>query len=812
MKNFKNYLPHIIAIVGFIVVALAYFHPVLSGKQIFQSDIVQYTGMAKELNDFRQTNKEETYWVNNTFGGMPTYQLGARYPHNYIKQLDYTLRFLPRPADYVFLYFIGFYLLLLTYKVKPLKAFIGALLFGFSTYLIIIIGAGHNAKAHAIAYMPMVLAGVHLVFKKKYLLGGILTMIAAALEISANHFQMTYYLLIFLLIVTIYYTAYYIKQKEIGSLVKMLGVFIVAGIVAIGLNATNLLATSEYTQFSTRSNSELTIAPDGSPKASTNAMTNEYITEYSYGIFETFNLLVPRLTGGGNSENIGTESNTYKFVANFLQSQGYDPSQALQFSENAPTYWGNQPIVAAPAYIGAVVIFLAVLCMFIDNRKIKYYFAAGALVSIMLSWGKNFFLTDLLIDFFPLYNKFRAITSVQVIAELCFPVLAVLGLQAFFKASKTEQFNALKKSGITLGSIVILLFVLKATMDFSGANDAYYAQMFQQAGNGFIAALTEDRQAMYTNDLLRTLVLIVLAAGTLFTFYKEKITVNTAVIIVGILGVFDLVTINTNYVNEDNFVAKQTVQTPFQPTAADQQILLDSGHFRVFEQQGGFSSGRSSFFHKSLGGYHAAKPKKIQDLYDYQIAQQNVEVLNMLNVKYILTKDEQGQDVPLQNPDANGNAWFVKNIEKVPNADKMMKAMKSFNSKETALVENSTMGKTEFTVDSLANIQLVNYQPNKLVYQSINSEDGFAVFSEVYYPKGWNITIDGTPVEMTEVNYTLRGLNVPAGNHTIEFRFEPEVVQKGSMISLIFSLLALATIIFAGISIFKKGILQKTNN
>ncbi|HLW62046.1 MAG TPA: YfhO family protein, partial [Flavobacterium sp.] len=456
--------------------------------------------------------------------------------------------------------------------------------------------------------------------------------------------------------------------------------------------------------------------------------------------------------------------------------------------------------------------FLAVLCMFIDNRKIKYYFAAGALVSIMLSWGKNFFLTDLLIDFFPLYNKFRAITSIQVIAELCFPVLAVLGLQAFFKASKTEQFNALKKSGITLGSIVILLFVLKATMDFSGANDAYYAQMFQQAGNGFIAALTEDRQAMYTNDLLRTLVLIVLAAGTLFAFYKEKITVNTAVIIVGVLGVFDLVTINTNYVNEDNFVAKQTVQTPFQPTAADQQILSDSGHFRVFEQQGGFSSGRSSFFHKSLGGYHAAKPKKIQDLYDYQIAQQNVEVLNMLNVKYILTKDEQGQDVPLQNPDANGNAWFVKNIEKVPNADKMMKAMKSFNSKETALVENSTMGKTEFTVDSLANIQLVNYQPNKLVYQSINSEDGFAVFSEVYYPKGWNITIDGTPVEMTEVNYTLRGLNVPAGNHTIEFRFEPEVVQKGSMISLIFSLLALATIIFAGISIFKKGILQKTNN
>src|SRR5690606_36566156 len=405
MKNIKNYVPHILAIVGFIVVSLAYFYPVLSGKQIMQSDIVQYTGMAKELNDFRQTHHEETYWVNNAFGGMPTYQLGAKYPHNYIKQLDYVIRFLPRPVDYVFLYFIVFYLLLLTYKVKPLKAFIGALLFGFSTYLIVILGAGHNAKAHAIAYMPLVLAGVHLVFRKKYILGGILTMLAAALEISANHFQMTYYLLLFLIGVCVYYSVYYIKQKEISSLLKMFGVFIVAGIFAIGLNATNLMATSEYAQFSTRSDSELTIAPDGSPKASTNAMTHEYITEYSYGVFETFNLLVPRIMGGGNGENIGTNSNTYKFVSNFLLSQGYDPSPAQQFADHAPTCWGKQPIVAAPAYIGGVGLFLAVLCFFVDNRKVKYYLCAGAICSIVFSWGHNFFLTDFLIDNLPLYNK-----------------------------------------------------------------------------------------------------------------------------------------------------------------------------------------------------------------------------------------------------------------------------------------------------------------------------------------------------------------------------------------------------------------------
>ncbi len=810
MKNLKNYLPHILAILGFIVVALAYFHPVLSGKEIFQSDIVQYTGMAKELNNFRQSNQEETYWVNNAFGGMPTYQLGARYPHNYIKELDYTLRFLPRPADYVFLYFIGFYLLLLTYKIKPLQAFFGALLFGFSTYLIIIIGAGHNAKAHAIAYMPMVLAGVHLVFRKKYLLGGILTMIAAALEIAANHFQMTYYLLIFLVIVAIYYSVYYIKLKEVSSLLKMFAVFIVAGIVAIGLNATNLMATSEYAQFSTRSNSELTIAPDGTPKDTSNAMSHEYITEYSYGIFETFNLLVPRIMGGGNSENIGTDSKTYQFVSHFLQSQGYEPSQALQFSENAPTYWGNQPIVAAPAYIGAVVIFLAVVAMFVDRRRIKYYFAAGALVSIMLSWGKNFFMTDFLIDYLPLYNKFRAITSIQVIAELCFPVLAALGLQAFFKTSKEEQFDALKKSGIAIGSIIVLLFVLKGTMDFSGLIDGYYAQMFQQAGNGFIAALTEDRKSMYTNDLLRTFLFTALVAGTLFAFYKDKLSTKTAVIIIGILGVYDLVSINTNYVNEDNFVAKQQVAQPFQPTAADQQILSDKEHFRVFDQQGAFNNARTSFFHHSLGGYHAAKPKKIQDLFDYHIAQQNTEILHMMNVKYVLIKDEQGQDVPLQNPDANGNAWFVKEVEKVATADEMMQAMKDFNSKETALIQNNVVEKTEFALDSLANIKLVDYQPNKLVYQSENSQEGLAVFSEIYYPKGWIATIDGSETEIFEVNYTLRGIQIPAGSHTIEFRFEPEVVQKGSMISLIFSILALGLIGFAGYVLFKKRQTEET--
>jgi len=808
MKNFKNYVPHLLAIAGFIVVALAYFYPVMQGKSILQSDIVQYTGMAKELNDFRATHNEETYWVDNAFGGMPTYQLGAKYPHHYIKQLDYTLRFLPRPADYIFLYFIGFYILLLTYKVKPLKAFIGALLFGFSTYLIVILGAGHNAKAHAIAYMPMVLAGVHLVFRKKYLLGGILTMLAAALEIAANHFQMTYYLLLFLVIVTAYYIVYYVRKKETADLLKMGGVFAIAGILAIGLNATSLMATSEYASFSTRSDSSLTLAPDGTPKKSTNAMTHEYITEYSYGIFETFNLLVPRITGGGNGENIGTDSNTYKFVSNFLQAQGYDPAQAKQFSDHAPMYWGAQPIVAAPAYIGAVVLFLAVLCMFVDDRKIKYYLATGAFISIVLSWGHNFFLTDFLIDYLPMYNKFRAITSIQVIAELCFPVLAILGLQAFFKAEKDKQLSALKTTGIVFGSIIVLLFIMKSAMGFEGANDSYYAQMFQNEGASFIQALIDDRKALYSKDLLRTLFFIAAVAAALFAYAKEMIDYKKALIAVGILGVLDLVMIDLNYVNKENFVPKKMVEDPFEPTQADLHILNDKSQFRVFEQAGGFSSARSSYFHHSLGGYHAAKPKKIQDLFDYQIAQQNMEVLNMLNVKYIIGKDEQQQDIPLKNPEANGNAWFVKNVQQVANADEMMQQLKKFRSKETALVYNgSDVKQKQFALDSLAQIKLVSYQPNKLVYESKNKAEGFGVFSEAYYPKGWNITINGKPAQMVEVNYALRGLQIPAGANKIEFTFDPQVIKTGGMISLIAAIISIV-LIAAAVFVSQK---RKTN-
>ena len=784
MKILNKFYPHALAILGFVLISLIYFYPVLQGKQIFQSDIVQYTGMAKEQNDFRASDHIEPYWTNAAFGGMPTYQLGAKYPHDYIGVIDDALRFLPRPADYLFLYFLGFYGLLLVMKIDPLKAFFGALAFGFSTYLIVILGVGHNAKAHAIAYMPLVIAGFILVFRKKYVLGGLITMFAVALEVNANHFQMTYYLLIFLLILSAYFIYLDVKEKQYKSMLYSFGVLAVAGIFAIGANATNLLATAEYADFSTRGKSELTFNPDGSKTTSNSAMTYDYITEYSYGIAESFNLIAPRIFGGSNSEPLGTDSKMYDFMI----GKGVPESQAKDFVSAMPTYWGDQPIVAAPAYIGAVVFFLGILALFVDKRKIKYVFLSGALVALVLSWGKNFpALTDFFIEYVPLYNKFRAVSSIQVILELCFPVLAIMGLQSFFKLDKTvpkQQEKALLEAGVFSIGVLLILFLSKGMFSFSGGNDGYYLQNY---GPDFVAALKEDRMSLFKADLLRSGFFILLSAGILWLFLKNKLAKNTAVILVGILMILDLFFVDKKYVSGKDFVSKQQVESPFQETPADAQILKDTTNYRVFEVSGNLSSARASYFHKSIGGYNAVKPRRMQQLFDYQIAKNNMEILNMLDVKYVIQTDKEGKEFPTSNPNANGNAWFVIQVKLVNSADEEMKALDSLDSKNVAIVNSKEfqIKNKAFAKDSSTTITLDSYKPNHLKYTSNNTNDGLAVFSEMYYGKGWNAFIDGKKVDHIRVDYVLRGLQIPAGKHSIEFKFEPQVIKTGSTITLI---------------------------
>ncbi|UOX32845.1 YfhO family protein [Flavobacterium sediminilitoris] len=812
MKKIQSLLPHFIAIVGFVLVAIIYFYPVLEGKKIYQSDIAQYTGMAKEQNDFRKENNAEPYWTNSAFGGMPTYQLGANYPHNYVKKLDTVLRFLPRPADYLFLYFIGFYILLMVLKIDPLKAFFGALAFGFSTYLIIILGVGHNAKAHAIAYMPMVLAGVLLVFQRKYIIGGILTMIAAALEIQANHFQMTYYLLILLLVVAGFYIYQFIKEKAFTELGKVIGVFAVAGLLAIGANATNLLATSEYADYSIRGKSELTFNPDGSQNTTNSSMKYEYITEYSYGIGESFNLIAPKLFGGGNNETLDEKSSLYNFLINY----GASHNEALQtVSYYGKTYWGDQPIVAAPAYIGAIVFFLAVLGLFNDKRKIKYAFLIGAIISLLLSWGKNFdFLTRFFIDYVPLYDKFRAVSSIQVVLELCIPILALMGLQSFFNEDKEKQLKSLMKaSAVSLGLILFLLLFKGIFFNFSGSVDQRLIEMFAEAQDrsfaiDFIKALKEDRKSMYVNDLMRSGGFILIVGAILWLFIKNKLGKTTAIVMVGVLMVSDLFLIDKNYVSAKDFISARQVDTPFEASEVDNQILKDTSVYRVYEIQGRLQA-RTSYFHKSVGGYSAVRPRRFDQLFEYNIENninelgssidfetlsftKNNATLDALNVKYVIVPTGKG-DIAITNPFANGNAWFVEKIKMVNSADEEMKALDNLDTKKTAIINTNELKvkgnlPNEFRKDSLASIKLNVYKPNYLKYTANNTNDGFAVFSETYYKNGWKATIDGKNASIFKVDYVLRGLQIPAGKHTIEFTFDPQVVKTGSSIALMSSI------------------------
>ena len=799
MKQLQKLYPHAIILLGFVLISLIYFYPVLQGKQISQSDIVQYTGMAKEQNDFRKAENVEPYWTNSAFGGMPTYQLGAKYPHDYIGMIDDALRFLPRPADYLFLYFLGFYVLLLVLKIDPLKAFFGALAFGFSTYLIIILGVGHNAKAHAIGYLPLVVAGFILVFQKKYILGGLLTMFAVALEINANHFQMTYYLLLLLLILSGYFLYKLIKEKDFKSLLLITGTFIVAGIFAIGANATSLLATAEYADFSMRSKSELTFNADGSKNETTSAMNYDYITAYSYGIAESFNLIAPRLFGGSGNESLGTDSKMYEF----LLGEKVPESQAAEYvAGGMPTYWGDQPGVAAPAYIGAVVFFLAVLAFFTDKRKIKYAFLGGAIASLLLSWGKNLpLLTDFSIDYVPMYDKFRAVSSIQVILELCIPVLAIMGLQSFFKLEKEFRWKALWQSGAVSMGILLLLFLCKGMFNFSGINDGYYLENY---GPQFMEALKSDRMTLYSADLLRSGFFIMVSLGVLWLFIKNRFAQNTTIILLGLLMVSDLFLVDKKYVDAKDFVSSREVEVPFAETPADIQILKDTTNYRVFDVSGHLT-GRTPYFHKSIGGYSAVNPRRMEQLFNYQISKNNIEILNMLNVKYIIQTDSTGAAFPVQNPDINGNAWFVQNIKFVQNADQEMKALDKLDTKNVAVMnaKEFEIKNKAFAKDSVATIILDSYKPNHLKYTSKNSNEGLAVFSEMYYKNGWKASIDGKETEIFRANYALRALQIPAGKHTIEFKFEPQVVKTGSTIAL-FSSIGMLLLLIGGIYFERK--------
>lgn len=777
-----NIAKHITVIIFFIITAVLFFSPVLKGKKILQNDIVQYSGMSKELKDYRSNYEKETYWVNNAFSGMPTYQLGAKYPHNYIKKLDLLIRFLPRPADYLFLYFIGFYFLMLSLKIEYRLAVLGALSFGFSTYLIIIIGAGHNAKAHAISYMPFVLGSIIYVVRKKYIIGFILTAIFLGLQLTANHFQMTYYLMFIVIVMAIWFVVKCIKENDRVHLIKTIVVLFTSLVFSLLMNSSNILTTMEYSKESTRGNSSsLTINSDGSPKENfSKGLDREYITQWSYGVFESLNLFIPKIVGGGSSEKLDSNSSFYQI----LRKSGYSPLESNQIVKNSPTYWGNQPFVEAPAYVGIAVFFLFVFSVFLYRGNHRSWLLASIILSLLLSFGKNFsFLTDLFISYFPIYDKFRAVSSIQVILELCIPIMAILGLSSLFsdKIMTKSKIRALNFTGMVFLLILIVLYLIKGFLPFSGISDQYMDETI-------VEALIEDRKEIYVSQLLKSFIFISIIFSLIFLFIKEKLKKNYFIVSLAIIISSDLILFSKNYVNDENFVDAVNVENPYNLDEVYKSIIDDKSDYRVLDLTE--NSTKPNYFFNSINGYHAAKLGRYNDVMDFYLNKNHLNTLSMLNTKYIIFNQE-GEKQIFKNEFSSGSAWFVKENINVFDDDQEIKSLDTLNYKEIS-VSQSFESKKYY--NNTSSIVVAEKKSDYIRYDVSSDDTGLIIFSEIFYPKGWKAYINDQEVTIERFNYILRGLEVPKGKHRLEFVFDPTIVKLSSNISL-FSTLGFVFII-----------------
>ena len=791
MGKLKKLRPHLIVLLLFMSISFLYFSPLLEGKMLDMHDIKQWQGMSKEVVDFHEKTGENALWTNSMFSGMPAYQIATWSDANLIQYVVKVITLgMPRPASLLFLYLLGFYILLLSLKVDYRLAAVGAIAFAFSSYFFIIIQAGHMTKAHAIAYVPMVVAAVLYTYRGKMLLGGVLTALTVALEIYANHLQITYYLALMLLIIGLVQFVKDLKAKNLVDFAKRTGVLLVAALLASGTAFTNLATTMEYGKDSTRGKSELTTNLDNK----TTGLDKDYATQWSYGIAETFTLLIPNFHGGASQGELTTESETYQAIKS--------APNAKQLIKQLPLYWGDQPGVSGPTYAGAIVIFLFVLGLFFVKSEMRIWLVMATIMSIMLAWGKNFMgLTELFLDYFPGYNKFRAVSMILVIAEFTVPLLGFVALNKFLISDKleNEREKTLKLAFYIVGGITLLFALIPSLFfDFVGGQDASLEK------NGWpIDALQSDRAGLLSADAWRSFIFIALTFGTLWLFLKNQLQSKYVIFIVGVLVLSDMWTVNKRYLNNDNFASKRKVEKPYQASQADQQILNDKDpNFRVFNQTvSTFNDASTSYFHKSIGGYHGAKLKRYQELIENHIAKGNMAVLNMLNTKYFISQQGQVQ----QNPGAMGNAWFVNNVNIVANADAEIAALNGFNPDSTAIVDIRFSDQIIENLDnSNATITLEEYKPNYLKYTSSSTKDGIAIFSEIYYDKGWNAYIDGELKPHFRANYVLRGMQIPEGNHLVEFKFEPSTYKTGETVALASSVTLLLLLAFVSFKELRK--------
>ncbi len=816
-------LPELLMVAIMAVLALAFMSPVFEGKTLFQNDIVQAKNMASEVNQFQKQTGEYSAWTNSSFSGMPTYQIKSAPSRNVFQWLFHAFKlFLPGyTVAILFVCMLGFYFLLRTLKLDKWLALAGAIAVGFGSHHLQLIGAGHVSKIYAIAYMAPVIAGVLLVFKRKYLIGGLITAIGFGIQLVTNHVQVSYYTGMILIVYFLVELVYAIKEKYFDHLVKSGLVLFAAVILAVLPNMTNLLTTYEYSKETTRGNSEL-VKETGQTKG----LDLEYITQWSYGIGETMNLFIPNLYGGGGSTDVGTNSNLYKAL------QANQVAQARDYTKQVPTYWGNQPFTGGSHYIGAITIFLAILGLVIIRGKKKWWLAIVIVLSLMLAWGKNFMgLTEFFVNNVPLFSKFRDATNSLIIAQVAIPLLAFLAVRDWFSWDaevKVKQRKLFIGTGIAGG--IALLYALIPTLagSFVAAQDA--AQM---PVDWFRDAVRLDRIALARRDALRTLVFVLLAAGLLWYSLRAKMKKEYLYIGLALLMLFDLWSVGKRYLTNDDFTSKRQYAEAMKAWPADENILKNKDlSYRVFDITADpFRSGRASGHHKSIGGYHGAKLGRYQDLIDQYLgpnAQQlkaimqdkptfeafnqalsGMPVLAMLNARSLIVSPQ----IPVGNEFALGNAWFVDRIHWAANANDELAALGTRPLGSEAVIDKRFQDQVTglpATITPSAQpdvLQLVEYKPNYLKYSAEASQNRLAVFSEIYYPYGWKSFVDGKETPHVRANYTLRAMVIPAGKHTIEFRFEPKSLKTGQLVSLVGSiLLLLMVVVYAAVEFRRKKV------
>jgi len=809
MKNqtLKNLLPHAIAIVIFLIVSVIFCKPVLEGNVLNQHDTIGWKGMAQNAFEYKEKNGHFPLWNPNLFSGMPNYQVameGKSILPNFPKIFSFGL---PKPINFFFLACLCFYILCLVLRARPVVAILGSLAFAFSTYNAVVINAGHDTQMLATAFMPLLLAGILCTYEKKYWLGLALTTYGTYQQIGVNHLQISYYFFLVAVLITLFYLYQWIRNKEWRHMALAAGITISAGLVGIAGSALTLMTTSEYAKFTMRGGKDVEIQGDSVRAAKTTGLDTSYAFVYSIGKSETVTLMMPNAFGGGHSKNLDENSK----VVDKLVGRGVNEMNAVQLASSLPKYWGALPYTAGPAYLGVIICILGIIGFVLVRSPLRWGLLAATVLGILLSWGKNFAgFNTFLFEHLPMYNKFRAPSMAQVIPQLAVGVIAVLCLQRilFDERSRDILRAEFKKILYIIGGLFVFLGMMYIAMDYNSPIDKQLlANQWDESGTDeigrlIVSGLKEDRRAMFGGQLFRAIIFAALLFGTLYLYMRNALKPIAAAIIITIISTIELTVVSYQYLNEDHYVSpEEYASTNFTPSSVDQQIQQDKDpNFRVFNMAGdAYNESRTSYFHKSIGGYHPAKLRIYQDVIEkYLSGMPNTQILNMLNTKYLITGDPQTQKPSLiPNTEAYGPAWLVKHVKLVDNRVEALKAIGITDLRDTAIVENALANLVvQPQPDTAATIRMIKFDNDAIEYEVNASGPQFAVFSEIYYPKGWNAYLDGKKTEYVNANYILRGLSVPAGRHTIRFAFEPASYKKGTNIMFIASFLVL--ILFLG--------------